>query len=260
MKALVFILGFLTGTAATYGFLTHVWWPDVRLPERNVIQASAEPTPVPPLPSGTLIPEATPEGTPDQPQPLPSPPFAQEAPSLAGATPSPAPSPMISMTPNPAEPPMLRTDTDTLRARGLVVPVVGIEGKSLHDDFTDDRGGRHHEAIDILAPRGTPVIAVDDGKVEKLFTSKLGGLTIYQFDPQGTYCYYYAHLDSYAPGIVQGKTLRKGDVIGFVGTTGNAPPNAPHLHFTIFRLGNEKRWWEGTAINAYPLWGAAPPR
>ena len=99
------------------------------------------------------------------------------------------------------------------------------------------------------------MLAVDDGPVEKLFTSKLGGLTVYQFDPQGEYCYYYAHLDRYATALVPGKVLRRGDVIGYVGTTGNAPPDTPHLHFTIFRLGSEKRWWEGTAINAYPLWG-----
>ena len=112
--------------------------------------------------------------------------------------------------------------------------------------------------MDIMAPRGTPVLAVEEGRVEKLFTSKQGGLTLYQFDPSGEYCYYYAHLDSYAKDIEQGRLLRKGDVIGYVGSTGNASPTAPHLHFTIFRLGAEKRWWEGTAINPFPLWAPSP--
>ena len=91
-----------------------------------------------------------------------------------------------------------------------------------------------------------------------LFISKPGGLTIYQFDAQGEYCYYYAHLDRYAPGLAAGQILHRGDVVGYVGSTGNASPEGPHLHFSIFRLGPEKRWWEGTAINAYPLWGTPP--
>ena len=101
------------------------------------------------------------------------------------------------------------------------------------------------------------MLAAGDGRVEKLFTSKPGGLTIYEFDPKGEYCYYYAHLDSYAPGLEAGKTVLKGEVIGYVGSTGNASPTAPHLHFQIFRLGTDKRWWEGTAIDAYPLWAAS---
>jgi murein DD-endopeptidase MepM/ murein hydrolase activator NlpD len=111
-----------------------------------------------------------------------------------------------------------------------------------------------HEAIDLPAPRGTPVVAVDDGIIKKLFTSVPGGLTVYQFDRDSTYCYYYAHLDRYAEGLKEGATVKKGDRLGYVGTTGNAPPNTPHIHFTVFRLGPEKRWWEGTPINPYPLW------
>jgi murein DD-endopeptidase MepM/ murein hydrolase activator NlpD len=153
--------------------------------------------------------------------------------------------------------PLLLTDLDRLRIRGLVLPVQGVGGKSLRDTFPDDRGGRRHQAIDIMAPHGTPVLAVDDGRVEKLFTSKQGGLTVYQFDERGEYCYYYAHLDGYAAGLEPAKVLGRGDVIGYVGSTGNASAEAPHLHFTIFRLGPDQRWWEGTAINAYPLWG--PP-
>jgi murein DD-endopeptidase MepM/ murein hydrolase activator NlpD len=151
----------------------------------------------------------------------------------------------------------LRTDTDRLRARALLIPVRGLDPRSVRDSFVDNRGGRHHEAIDLLAPRGTSVLAVEDGRIERLFTSRLGGLTIYQFDPRAEYCYYYAHLDRYAAGLAEGMAVRRGDVIGQVGTTGNAPPGTPHLHFAIRRLGPEKRWWEGTAVNAYALWAEA---
>jgi murein DD-endopeptidase MepM/ murein hydrolase activator NlpD len=97
---------------------------------------------------------------------------------------------------------------------------------------------------------------VDEGVVKKLFTSAGGGLTLYQFDPTESFCYYYAHLDAYAPGLREGATVAKGDLLGFVGTTGNAPRDTPHLHFTVFQLGPSKRWWEGTALNPYRLWAA----
>ena len=106
-----------------------------------------------------------------------------------------------------------------------------------------------------MAPRGTPVLAVADGKIEKLFDSKQGGLTLYQFDRTGTFAYYYAHLDRYAAGMVEGRQLERGEVLGYVGGTGNADPAGPHLHFAIFVLGPEKHWWQGTAINPYPLLG-----
>ena len=139
---------------------------------------------------------------------------------------------------------------------GLLIPVDGVKAGALIDTFNDARSqGRVHDAIDIMSARGTPVLAAGDGKVEKLFTSKQGGLTIYQFDPTTAYAYYYAHLDRYADGLAEGKTVRRGEVIGYVGSTGNASPDAPHLHFAIFVLGPEKRWWQGTAINPYPLLG-----
>ncbi len=138
--------------------------------------------------------------------------------------------------------------------RRLAIPVVGVKAGDLRDSFTEMRSGeRKHEAIDILAPRSTPILAVDDGKVEKLFFSQRGGTTLYQFDPTRTYAYYYAHLDAYAPGVVAGQELRRGDLIGYVGTSGNAPPNTPHLHFQIFRLTPEKHWWEGQPIDPYPF-------
>jgi peptidoglycan LD-endopeptidase LytH len=145
-------------------------------------------------------------------------------------------------------------DLDRLRSRQLVLPVQAYDLHQLRDNFAEKRGGRVHEAIDMAAARGTPVLAVDDGVVKKLFTSAAGGLTVYEFDPESNYAYYYAHLDRYAEGLREGQTVKKGDRLGYVGTSGNAPPNTPHLHFTIFKLLPSKRWWEGTPINPYPLW------
>lgn len=145
-----------------------------------------------------------------------------------------------------------------LASRPLIVPVAGVPPSALTDMFDDARGGRRHEAIDILAPTGTKVFAVDDGTVAKLFTSKPGGLTVYQFDPQGRLAYYYAHLDRYAEGLKEGMTLRRGDLVGYVGTSGNAG-NTPHLHFAVFRLGPERRWWEGDPVNPYPALRQARP-
>ena len=138
--------------------------------------------------------------------------------------------------------------------RDLAMPVDGVDGDDLRDTFHDTRAGsRPHEALDIMAPRGTPVRAVRDGHIEKLFTSDAGGLTIYQFEPSGIYAYYYAHLDGYAPGVHEGQPVRRGEILGYVGSTGNASPDAPHLHFAIFRLGPERRWWDGLPLNPYPL-------
>lgn len=138
----------------------------------------------------------------------------------------------------------------------LLVPVQGVQAAQLSDTFTQSRGaGRRHDAIDIMAARGTPVLATADGTIEKLFLSKPGGRTIYQFDPERKVAYYYAHLDAYAPQLAEGQAVRRGQVIGYVGSTGNASPDAPHLHFAIFVLGPEKRWWQGTAVNPYPLLG-----
>jgi murein DD-endopeptidase MepM/ murein hydrolase activator NlpD len=142
-----------------------------------------------------------------------------------------------------------------LRKRDLKIPVEGADEDDLRDTFADARGsGRAHEALDIMAPRNTPVLAADDGVIAKLFNSQGGGgITIYQFDPTETYCYYYAHLDRYASGLKEGQRVRRGDVIAYVGSTGNASPDAPHLHFAIFRLGLERQWWKGEPINPYPV-------
>lgn len=154
----------------------------------------------------------------------------------------------------PAAPISVATPPPTKAGDGLLIPVQGKTAADLDDTFTDARSeGRSHDAIDIMATAGTPVLAVADGQVEKLFDSERGGLTIYQFEPSGQYAYYYAHLQRYADGLVEKQTIRRGQVIGYVGSTGNANPDAPHLHFAIFVLGKERHWWEGTAINPYPL-------
>jgi murein DD-endopeptidase MepM/ murein hydrolase activator NlpD len=142
--------------------------------------------------------------------------------------------------------------TMPVEPRGLAMPVEGVVPSDLRDTFAAGRPGHPHEAIDIPAPRGAKVVAVDDGKLVKLFMSMSGGLAVYQFDPQGRFAYYYAHLDRYAAGIREGMRLRRGDLIGYVGTSGNAPKDSPHLHFAVFRLGPERQWWKGEAINPYP--------
>ena len=175
-------------------------------------------------------------GSPDSPARTP-PAAATSALAAAAATPSPT---------QPATP------------NALLIPVAGVRAAQLTDTFNDSRDGtRRHEALDIMAARGTPVLAASDGTVAKLFTSVPGGLTIYEFDPTSTYAYYYAHLDHYAPGLAEGKAIKRGDLIAYVGSTGNASADAPHLHFAIFVLGPEKQWWKGTAIDPYPLLAGA---
>ena len=139
-------------------------------------------------------------------------------------------------------------------------PIHGLALANLRDTFGEVHNGHAHEAIDIPEPRGTPVRAVVSGTVRKLFLSKPGGNTIYQFDEMGVYCYYYAHLDGYVEGLREGMRIEHGDVIGFVGSTGNADSRAPHLHLAIFELGPERLWWKGKAVNPYPGLVAAVKR
>ena len=161
----------------------------------------------------------------------------------------------------PASPPLVRDerpDTDPitdLRGRRLVLPVDGLDRKDLRSTFDEMRGDdRRHEAMDVLSPRNARVVAVEDGTIAKLFTSKAGGLTIYQFDPESHYAYYYAHLERYADGLRERDQVKRGDVIGYVGTSGNAPPDTPHLHFAIFKLTEAKQWWKGTALDPFLVW------
>ncbi len=149
----------------------------------------------------------------------------------------------------------VRNDLEELKSRQLLLPLASVHTEQLTDTFAQARAaGKVHEALDIMAPQGTPVLAVEDGTVAKLFLSKPGGITLYQFDPRTEYTYYYAHLERYADGIKEGMQVRKGQVLGFVGSTGNASPDAPHLHFAIFKLGPERHWWQGTAIDPFLVW------
>jgi murein DD-endopeptidase MepM/ murein hydrolase activator NlpD len=146
-----------------------------------------------------------------------------------------------------------RVVATTGAARNLRVPIDGSDVDTWKGGFTERRANRAHEAVDILAPRNTPIHAVSDGTIAKLFVSKAGGNTIYQIDPAGQLEYYYAHLERYADGLHDGQTVSKGDIIGYVGTSGNAPPNTPHLHFGVFQLDESRRWWQGKAVDPYEV-------
>lgn len=151
-------------------------------------------------------------------------------------------------------PPVAVAEQILIQPSGLAVPVVGIKPEQLTDTYDAARGaGRRHDAIDIMAAEGTPVIAAADGKVEKLFNSVRGGTTVYVRSPDQKWIYYYAHLQRYAPGLHEGQDVKRGQVIALVGHTGDASPSGPHLHFAINSMAAGERWWNGTAINPYPL-------
>jgi murein DD-endopeptidase MepM/ murein hydrolase activator NlpD len=160
----------------------------------------------------------------------------------------PPPLPRVAQAPAPRAP----TPGELLAQRELAVPVQGVPRNRLQDTFTDSRSrGRQHKAIDIMAPWGTPVVAADDGRIAKISRNRGGGLSLYQVDGSGRFVFYYAHLAGYADGLQEGQPLKRGDLIGYVGTTGNAPESAPHLHFAVMILKGEKRWWGGEAVNPY---------
>lgn len=229
---LLFVLGGLVGANATYFVMSRDAAPHGATDAAERIET---PLPVQPPGDGDTGPAASDPASRATTPMLPPP-----AVRATGVGPMP---------PNDAATPA----SDGRSGAGLLLPVQGITAAQLQDTFTDARsGGRVHDAIDIMAPVGTPVLAVADGTVEKLFDSKLGGITLYQFNSDRTLAYYYAHLQGYAPGIAEKQALKRGQVIGYVGTTGNANPDGPHLHFAIFELGPEQQWWKGTAINPYP--------
>jgi murein DD-endopeptidase MepM/ murein hydrolase activator NlpD len=207
-------------------------------------RSAAQPQVIGGAPPITPAPIAPPPEPAPQPAPEPKVPPEVIAP-IATAT---SPPPAIDAPPN-----SIPSMSDPDAPRPMIVPVAGVDRTAMRDMFNEVRGNRRHEAIDILAPRGTPVIATDDGVVKKLFTSKPGGLTVYEFDPDQRFCYYYAHLDRYADGLHEGQQLHRGEVLGYVGTTGNAPKDTPHLHFALIRLNADRRWWQGTYVNPYPL-------
>jgi peptidoglycan LD-endopeptidase LytH len=148
------------------------------------------------------------------------------------------------------------SDLDYLRSRSIVVPVAGADMARVEDTFADPRDGeRVHRAIDILAPRGTPILSADDGKILRMSRSSLGGISMYAVDPTNRLVYYYAHMDRYNDGLSAGRTIAKGDTLGFVGTTGNAPKDTPHLHFQVMRWPADGKYWNGDPIDPFDALG-----
>ena len=183
--------------------------------------------------------------------------YARSTPAPAAPAPPVAPLPAAPFAAPPAKADTNRVVTVALAfsADRLQVPVAGYTPADLADSFTARRsGGRTHNAIDIMAPRGTPVVAVSDGTIARRRTNRLGGKVLYVLAPGGGYAFYYAHLDGYAPGIEDGREVRQGDTLGFVGSTGNAAATAPHLHFQVLRgRVSARNPHGGQAVNPYPM-------
>lgn len=171
-----------------------------------------------------------------------------------GRLPSTAAAAPIGPTPAHAGPLNAKVSTDDLDAlweRQLMVPVEGIPRAALRDNYTAKRAAGIHGALDILAPRYTAVVASDDLVIGRLFSGPVGGIVIYAYDPEQRFVYYYAHLERYRKGLAVGDRVAKGSVIGYVGTTGNAPPDTPHLHFQVMKRAVGRAWWDGPAINPF---------
>ena len=228
-----FLIGALFGACALFFFLRSeptdgtLELPSGAVASDGVAQpVKVSPTATAALPAAAAVPDAP----------------AASVPNVTPAIPATGAPPAV-----PAAPAEARTAL-------LLIPVAGVKTGQLTDTYDQARGQeRRHEALDIMAPLGTQVVAAADGRVAKLFNSKPGGVTLYQFDATEKFAYYYAHLDRYASGIAEGMLLKRGDLIGYVGATGNADPAAPHLHFAVFALTPEKKWWQGAPLNPYPL-------
>ena len=238
---MTFLAGALVGAGVLFVFLNEV-------PEEPAPVAAVAPPPPAPAVAPTSAPSSVPPAAPDA-----APPGQGQGGSVVQTDLSDTELPM-----RPSSSALSAANaapgTASALPGKLMVPVQGVKASALTDTFDQPRGNqRHHEALDIMAPKGTPVVAAADGKVVKLFTSKPGGLTVYQFDPSEKYAYYYAHLDRYADGLQEGMVLKRGDVLGYVGVTGNSDPNAPHLHFAVVELTPEKQGWKGTPLNPFPL-------
>jgi murein DD-endopeptidase MepM/ murein hydrolase activator NlpD len=155
----------------------------------------------------------------------------------------------------PAPPPVAPGRVSAQGPGRLRFPVPAVSRAAMSDSFAEARGSeRSHLAVDILAPRGSPVVAVDDGTLARLSSSPAAGLSVYQLDAAERYCFFYAHLERYAEGLAEGRPVKRGEVIAYVGTTGNAPANTPHLHFAIHEVTSLKQCWGGRPIDPYPLW------
>lgn len=230
---LVLIAALFVARAGFLKYRTHRRSPNQTpvIADNQATNASlSSPTPTPPQTGPTTSPTIVPSATP---------------------TVSPAPLPTPGEISEPASPASAPGFVGTLK---LIIPVAGVRPDQLIDTFTDARSeGRVHDAIDIPAAAGTPVLAAADGVITKLFQSERGGTTIYQLSTDKKLIFYYAHLQRYADGLAEGSYVRQGDVIAYVGDTGNAGPGNYHLHFSISIVNDPKRYWEGANINPYPL-------
>ena len=214
--------------AALVWYLSFAYWsqPATPLPPPRALEPAGTPA-TPPTPAPELTTTPTPATSP------PPPP-----------TPAAAATPAASLPPPGAQ----------ASASGLVIPVAGVRPEQLQDTFNDARSeGRRHDALDIIAPRGTPVLAAADGRVVKLFQSEKGGVTLYQLGTDERTVYYYAHLERYADGLSEGHFARRGETIAYVGDTGNATPGNYHLHFQIYAVTDPKKFWDGENKNPYDL-------
>jgi murein DD-endopeptidase MepM/ murein hydrolase activator NlpD len=179
---------------------------------------------------------------------------ARQAYSSAPAPVESRPAPAAAKPVVPIDPVSSTEAVEYLLARGILIPVAGASVGQLRDTFDEGRdGGRVHRALDIMASRGTPVLSADSGRILRISSNTLGGNIIYATDPLGRVVYYYAHLDAYQPGLTQGALVARGDTLGFVGTTGNAPKDTPHLHFQVMRMPSDGKYWDGEPITPYPL-------
>jgi peptidoglycan LD-endopeptidase LytH len=226
-----FLLPFTLGALSTLLLVAAGGWFAPRLLDRVLIAVR------PGLSSSATAPALTPAPADSA---LPAP-VVVEAPGAVVVPPAPI----------VAAPDVTPAGGDPLR---LLIPVQGVRAASLVDTYQQARGqGRRHYAIDIMAPRGTPVLAVADGVVMKLFQSERGGITLYELAPDRRTIYYYAHLDRYASGMADGRPLRRGEVLGYVGNTGDAGPGNYHLHFEVSTTADPAKYWGGTPQNPYPL-------
>lgn len=229
-------LRILVAIALAAGTLVAVVWALGRRPRPgslSVATSNAGPHAFPSLANSTEPTSSTP---PTQPTAEPTPQPSIDQPEIS-------PQPSASAEPAPGVTPA-----------SLLIPVAGVRPEQLRDTFNEARSeGRTHDAIDIPAPRDTPVLAAAAGRIIKLFQSKPGGTTIYQLDPDDRTVYYYAHLDRYADGLTEGHFAHRGEVIAYVGDTGNAGPGNYHLHFSVSIVSDPQRYWEGTNVNPYPL-------
>jgi murein DD-endopeptidase MepM/ murein hydrolase activator NlpD len=249
------IAAVLFGTvAALVWFLSYRYWsqPVTPLaPPAGGAEQTASPLPtVSPATSSSVEPSVEPSAAPSaSPSPVSSP---EPQPS---ASPAPSGSPSADAAPRPPDSQGNTAQASGDPLQGLLIPVAGIRPEQLQDTFKDARSeGRVHDAIDIIAPRNTPVLAAADGRIVRLFQSVKGGTTLYQLASADEHVvFYYAHLERYADGVADGHFARRGETIGYVGDSGNATPGNTHLHFQIYRVADPKRFWTGDNLNPYPL-------